>query len=126
MITVFNNADFISLDEHNITYSTMVVKGKEIVYMGYNTPICYDDAKVVDLGGRSVVPLINEVLDLNIPHANCKMLAAGQSADFAVLNKNILKEFTGVEVMEIYLKGKKRALQRASDNSISLARTIYI
>lgn len=113
MITVFNNADFISLDAHNTTYSTMVVKGKEIVYMGYNTPICYDDAKVVDLGGRSVVPLINEVLDLDIPQANCKMLAAGQSADFAVLNKNILKEFTDIRVLEIYLKGKKKNLIKA-------------
>lgn len=51
METVFTNADFISLDEHNNTYSVMVVKGKNIVYMGYSVPFAYDDAKVIDLGG---------------------------------------------------------------------------
>mgnify|MGYP000647603643 FL=1 len=45
METVFTNADFISLDEHNNTYSVMVVKGKNIVYMGYSVPLAYDDAK---------------------------------------------------------------------------------
>lgn len=40
METVFTNADFISLDEHNNTYSVMVVKGKNIVYMGYSVPVC--------------------------------------------------------------------------------------
>ena len=43
METVFTNADFISLDEHNNTYSVMVVKGKNIVYMGYSVPLAYDD-----------------------------------------------------------------------------------
>ncbi len=47
METVFTNADFISLDEHNNTYSVMVVKGKNIVYMGYSVPLAYDDAKIV-------------------------------------------------------------------------------
>ena len=56
METVFTNADFISLDEHNNTYSVMVVKGKNIVYMGYSVPFAYDDAKVIDLGGKAVVP----------------------------------------------------------------------
>ena len=34
--------------EHNNTYSVMVVKGKNIVYMGYSVPLAYDDAKIVD------------------------------------------------------------------------------
>ena len=64
METVFTNADFISLDEHNNTYSVMVVKGKNIVYMGYSVPLAYDDAKIVDLGGRAVLPLVNDKMCL--------------------------------------------------------------
>ena len=58
MITVFTNADFISFNEENTTYSVMVINGKEIAYVGYNIPLCYDDARVVDLGGKAVIPLV--------------------------------------------------------------------
>ena len=51
METVFTNADFISLDEHNNTYSVMVVKGKNIVYMGYSVPLALEgyDVSAVEL-----------------------------------------------------------------------------
>ena len=89
METVFTNADFISLDEHNNTYSVMVVKGKNIVYMGYSVPLAYDDAKIVDLGGRAVLPLVNDKMCLTYRNnAECTKLEAGQSADFAVVDKN--------------------------------------
>ena len=89
METVFTNADFISLDEHNNTYSVMVVKGKNIVYMGYSVPLAYDDAKIVDLGGKAVLPLVNDKMCLTYRNnAECTKLEAGQSADFAVVDKN--------------------------------------
>lgn len=47
METVFTNADFISLDEHNNTYSVMVVKGKNIVYMGYSVPLLMTTQKLL-------------------------------------------------------------------------------
>ena len=79
METVFTNADFISLDEHNSTYSVMVVKGKNIVYMGYSIPLAYDEAKVVDLQeGRAVVPLVNDKMCLTYRNnAECTKLAPG-------------------------------------------------
>lgn len=108
MTTVYSNADFISFDEHNTTYSVMVVSGKEIVYVGYNIPICYDDAKVVDLGAKAVVPLVNDRLCLTYHHADCRVLAAGEKADFAVIDKNILKDPENVQVLEVYIHGKRR------------------
>ncbi|MCC8073571.1 MAG: hypothetical protein LIO62_05540, partial [Clostridiales bacterium] len=108
MITVFTNADFISFDENDLTYSVMVVNGKDIAYMGYNIPICYDDAKVVDLGGRAVIPLVNDKLCLTYHHADCKVLAAGERADFAVIDKNILKDPNGIKVIDVYVHGKKK------------------
>lgn len=108
MITVFTNADFISFNEDNTTYSVMVVSGKEIAYVGYNVPLCYDDAKTVDLGGKAVVPLVNDRLCLTCRHADCTVLEEGQLADFAILDKNILKEPDGVQVLEVYIHGKKK------------------
>lgn len=109
METVFTNADFISLDEHNNTYSVMVVKGKNIVYMGYSVPFAYDDAKVIDLGGRAVVPLVNEKMCLTYrDNAECTKLAVGESADFAVVDKNTLKDDHDLKVLSVYIKGRKR------------------
>ncbi|MDD6728145.1 MAG: hypothetical protein PUE08_02870 [Eubacteriales bacterium] len=108
MTTVFTNADFISFNEENITYSVMVVTGKDIAYVGYSVPDCYADAKVVDLGGKAVIPLENDKLCLTCHHAECKVLAEGQKADFAVIDKNILKEPDGVQVLEVYIHGKKK------------------
>lgn len=109
METVFTNADFISLDEHNNTYSVMVVKGKNIVYMGYSVSLAYDDAKIVDLGGRAVLPLVNDKMCLTYRNnAECTKLEAGQSADFAVVDKNILKDNQDLKVISVYIHGKKK------------------
>lgn len=51
-MVVYTNADFISLNEENLTYSVLVEDKGKIAYIGYNTPLCYRDAKVVDLGGQ--------------------------------------------------------------------------
>ena len=61
------------LDEHNNTYSVMVVKGKNIVYMGYSVPLAYDDAKIVDLGGRAVLPLVNDKMCLTYSVPSCSI-----------------------------------------------------
>lgn len=106
MSTVYTNGNFISLNEGNTIYSMMVVSGKKIVYVGYNTPICYDDAKVVDLKGGYVIPLINDMVYYDISHAHCTVLAEGEQADFIVLNKNILTEKDPM-ILAVYKKGKK-------------------
>lgn len=108
MITVFTNADVISLNEDNTTYSVMVVNGKKIAYLGYSIPICYDDARVVDLGGNSIVPLLNDHLCLTHRDTECTELVEGGIADFAVLDKNILKDNENVQVLEVYIHGKKK------------------
>ncbi len=109
METVFTNADFISLDEHNSTYSVMVVKGKNIVYMGYSIPLAYDEAKIIDLQGRAVVPLVNDKMCLTYRNnAECTKLAAGEYADFAVVDKNILKDDHDLKVLSVYIHGKKK------------------
>lgn len=108
MITVFTNADFISLNEENITYSVMVVNGKDIAYLGYSIPDCYDSERIVDLGGNAVIPLVNDRLCLTCRRAECRVLAQGERADFAVVDKNILKDPDGVKVLEVYIHGRKR------------------
>ncbi|MGN1328986.1 MAG: hypothetical protein ACI4V4_04725 [Eubacterium sp.] len=108
MITVFTNADFISFNEENTTYSVMVINGKEIAYVGYNIPLCYDSERVIDLGGKAVIPLVNDRLCLTYRHADYRVLAEGEKADFAVLDKNILKDPEGVQVLEVYIHGKKK------------------
>ena len=107
MITVFKNADFITLNEENDIYSVMVVNGKEIAYLGYNTPICYDNAKVIDLNGGYVIPLINDKVYYDIAHAHCRVLKAGEKADFIVLDKNVLKD-DKPQILEVYIKGRKK------------------
>lgn len=107
MTTVYTNASFISMNERGDVYSVMVVSGKEIVYVGFNTPICYDNAEVVDLKGNYVIPLVNDMVFYDISHAHCRVLEAGQRADFIVLNKNVLKE-QNPEILEVYKKGKKK------------------
>lgn len=107
MTTVYTNASFISLNDSDTTYSVMVVSGKEIVYVGYNTPICYDNAKVVDLKGSYVIPLINDMVFYDISHAHCRVLEAGQRADFIVLDKNVLVE-KNPQILGVYKKGKKK------------------
>lgn len=108
MITVYKNADFISFNEDNITYSVMVVNGRDIAYLGYNTPVCYEDERVVDLSGKAVIPLVNDRLCLTCRPAQCSVLAEGERADFAVIDKNILKDPEGVQVLEVYINGRKR------------------
>lgn len=107
MTTVFINGDFISLNEDDLIYSVMVVHGKEIEYMGYNTPICYDSDKVVDLKGKAVIPLVNNLIHIDCPGANCNMLAPGQKADFAILDKNIIRD-PSAKIVDIYIKGKRK------------------
>lgn len=53
-MVVYTNADFISLNEENLTYSVLVEDKGKIAYIGYNTPLCYRDAKAVDLEGKAV------------------------------------------------------------------------
>lgn len=107
MTTVFTNGDFISLNNDGMIYSVMVVHNKDIEYIGYNTPICYDSERVVDLEGKAVIPLANDLIKLDRSGAVCNILEAGQRADFAILDKNILKE-PDARVLEIYIKGKKK------------------
>lgn len=106
MTNVFVNARFISLNDENDIFSVMVVSGKEIVYMGYNTPLCYDDANVIDLKGNYVIPLVNDLVFYDVERASCTVLEAGQRADFMVLDKNILSE-KQPRIITIYRNGKK-------------------
>ena len=102
-MVVYTNADFISLNEENLTYSVLVEDKGKIAYIGYNTPLCYRDAKVVDLEGKAVLPAVNDLIPVDCKDAGCAVLAVGESADFAVLDKNILKDPTAsVEV--VYLR----------------------
>lgn len=107
MTTVFTNARFISLNEDNDIYSVMVVRGKEIAYLGYNTPLCYDSEKVVDLMGGYVIPLINDMVYYDITHAKCRVLKEGEHADFIVLDKNVLTD-NAPQILEVYIKGKRK------------------
>lgn len=106
MTTVFVNADFVSFNESDMTYSVMVISGKNIAYIGYNTPICYDSERVVDLEGKCVIPLINDEVFYDPSHARCRVLEEGQRADFIVLDKNIRKE-RDAKIVAVYKKGKK-------------------
>lgn len=104
-MTVYVNGDFISLNESNVTYSVLVEEKGKIAYVGYNTPLCYRDAKAVDLMGRAVVPAVNDYISITAKGATCRVLQAGESADFAVLDKNILKE-DGASVLQVFVKGR--------------------
>ncbi len=86
-MVVYTNADFISLNEENLTYSVLVEDKGKIAYIGYNTPLCYRDAKVVDLEGKAVLPAVNDLIPVDCKDAGCAVLAVGESADFAVLDK---------------------------------------
>ena len=70
-MVVYTNADFISLNEENLTYSVLVEDKGKIAYIGYNTPLCYRDAKVVDLEGKAVLPAVNDLIPVD-----CKDAAA--------------------------------------------------
>jgi predicted amidohydrolase YtcJ len=107
MTTVFTNANFVSLNEGNDIYSTMVVSGKDIVYVGFNTPICYDDARVVDLEGGYVFPLVNDLIYCDVKHAHCTILAEGQKADFVVLDRNVMNE-KNPQILQAYRHGKRK------------------
>lgn len=107
MITVYKNADFITLNSQGDICSVMVVNSRKIAYVGYNTPICYDSERVVDLNGACVIPLINDMVYYDISHAHCKVLQEGERADFIVLDKNVLKE-NNPKILAVYKKGKKR------------------
>ncbi len=107
MTTVFTNASFISLNEDNDIYSVMVVNGREIVYLGYNTPLCYDDERVTDLRGGYVLPLINDMVYYDASHAECDVLKEGAQADFIVIDKNVLAD-DKPQILEVYIKGKKK------------------
>jgi len=53
---VFTNADFISCEQDNRNFSTMVVDKGRIVYTGNELPAQYSKFETVDLGGKCVVP----------------------------------------------------------------------
>ena len=110
-MVVYTNADFISLNEENLTYSVLVEDKGKIAYIGYNTPLCYRDAKVVDLEGKAVLPAVNDLIPVDCKDAGCAVLAVGESADFAVLDKNILKDPTA-SVEAVYLKGRDTSKSR--------------
>ena len=55
-MTVFTNADFISCEDENRCFSTMVVDKGRIVYTGNELPVQYSKAEKVDLKGKCVVP----------------------------------------------------------------------
>lgn len=55
-MVVYTNADFISLNEENLTYSVLVEDKGKIAYIGYNTPLCYRDARMVEPEGKAVLP----------------------------------------------------------------------
>lgn len=104
-MTVYVNGDFISFDENDTTYSIMVEDRGKIAYMGYNTPLCYRDAKSVDLEGKAVVPAINRCIEIEAKGATCSVLREGESADFAILDKNILKN-DDASVLQVFVKGR--------------------
>lgn len=110
-MVVYTNADFISLNEENLTYSVLVEDKGKIAYIGYNTPLCYRDAKVIDLEGKAVLPAVNDLIPVDCKDAGCAVLAVGESADFAVLDKNILKDPTAT-VEAVYLKGRDTSKSR--------------
>lgn len=70
-MVVYTNADFISLNEENLTYSVLVEDKGKIAYIGYNTPLCYRDAKVVDLEGKAVLPAVNDLIPVDCKDAGC-------------------------------------------------------
>lgn len=107
MTTVFVNAHFISLNAEGDIYSVMVVSGKEIVYVGYNTPICYDSERVIDLNDGYVLPMLNDMVYYDSNQSMCSVLEAGQRADFIVVDRNVLKEEQPY-IREVYIKGKKK------------------
>ena len=74
-MVVYTNADFISLNEENLTYSVLVEDKGKIAYIGYNTPLCYRDAKVVDLEGKAVLPAVNDLIPVDCKDAGCAVLA---------------------------------------------------
>ena len=88
-MVVYTNADFISLNEENLTYSVLVV----------------------DLEGKAVLPAVNDLIPVDCKDAGCAVLAVGESADFAVLDKNILKDPTA-SVEAVYLKGRDTSKSR--------------
>lgn len=107
-MTVYINGDFISLNENDTTYSILVENKGKIAYMGYNTPLCYRDAKTVDLEGKAVIPAVNNYISVEAKGATCRVLREGESADFAILDKNILKE-DGATVLQVFVKGRNTA-----------------
>ncbi len=117
-MTVYTNADFISLDEHKTIYSVMVINRKNIAYIGYSIPLCYRDSKVIDLGGKAVIPVINDEFSVDYKKASCRVLKEGESADFMVLDKNITK-YPNAQLLEIYVRGKKKKLSRISVQTVN-------
>ena len=77
-MVVYTNADFISLNEENLTYSVLVEDKGKIAYIGYNTPLCYRDAKAVDLEGKAVLPAVNDLIPVDCKDAGCAVLAVGE------------------------------------------------
>lgn len=108
MTTVFLNADFISLNEGNDVYSVMVTHGKVIEHIGFATPLCYDDKKVVDLNGMTVVPLLCDKVSKEYKHAHCSVFAPGEQADFAVFDKNPFK-YDDAQLVSVYVKSKLKS-----------------
>jgi predicted amidohydrolase YtcJ len=57
MITVFENAVFISCEDELNTFSVMVADNGRIAYTGDELPRLYENARRVDLGGKVVIPV---------------------------------------------------------------------
>lgn len=77
-MVVYTNADFISLNEENLTYSVLVEDKGKIAYIGYNTPLCYRDAKVVDLEGKAVLPAVNDLIPVDCKDAGLRRTGCGR------------------------------------------------
>ena len=77
-MVVYTNADFISLNEENLTYSVLVEDKGKIAYIGYNTPLCYRDAKVVDLEGKAVLPAVNDLIPVDCKDAGLHRTGCGR------------------------------------------------
>ena len=57
---VFTNAKFISCEDESRTFSVMAVDKGKIAYIGDTLPPLYDNARRVDLGGATVVPIFGD------------------------------------------------------------------
>jgi predicted amidohydrolase YtcJ len=55
-MNIFNNAEFISCEDNNRVFHTLITDNGRIVHTGDNVPDIYADVPVENLGGKCVVP----------------------------------------------------------------------